>query len=169
MADRRHHLPKGRQAVALTVKKADLPIQADRQTFKGKGPLWHQVNMVIIQAEKIHLVAITWGFQIMQILEGNFIIRKGRAIGPMRRSNHGTVHSDLKGWQNLFSLFRFFGCFYIYKEQKRSIFYPYVIFSFRKATFKFTCSNTLYQYRLIYEVKRANFGTLLCNSTQKYA
>ena len=73
MADRRHRLPKGRQAVALIAKKADLPMQADHQTFKGKGLSWHQVNMVTIQAEKIHLVAITWGFRIMQILEGNFI------------------------------------------------------------------------------------------------
>ena len=39
-----------------------------------------------------------------------------------------TLLSDLKGWQNLFSLFCIFGCFYIYKEQKRSIFYPYMWF-----------------------------------------
>ena len=79
------------------------------------------------------------------------------------------VHSVPKGWQNLFSLFHIFGCFYVYKEQKRSIFHTYVLFSLRRATFKFTCSTTLKQYRLIYVLKWANFGTFLCNSTQKYA
>ena len=84
-------------------------------------------------------------------------------------SNKRTVHSVPKGWQNLFSLFYIFGCFYVYKEQKRSIFHTYVLFSLRRATFKFTCSTTLKQYRLIYVLKWANFGTFLCNSTQKYA
>ena len=83
--------------------------------------------------------------------------------------NECAMHSSLKGWQNLFTLFSIFGFLYVYEEQKMSISYTPKKISCLKDTLKFTYSSPQNWYRLIYVVEKDDLGTFLWDSTEKYA